>query len=138
MAETDTLIDTGPLVAYFDRRDEHHTWSKSQMAWLPVPLHTCEAVLSEAFHLLENVPTGTEPLSEFLERGAVEVSFSYTNHARRVHELMRAYADLPMSFADACLVRLSEIHQTNRVFTTDDDFRVYRKQSNKVIDVLMP
>lgn len=139
MAETDTLIDTGPLVAYFDRRDQHHTWSKSQMAWLPAPLHTCEAVLSEAFHLLENVPTGTERLSEFLERGAVEVPFSYTDHTERVHELMRTYADQPMSFADACLVRLlSEVHQPNQIFTTDDDFRVYRKQSNEMIDVLMP
>ena len=56
MERTDVLVDTGPLVAFFDRRDAYHAWSAAQIAELLAPLHTCEAVLSEAFHLLERVP----------------------------------------------------------------------------------
>ncbi len=43
-----------------------------------------------------------------------------------------------MSVADATLVRLSELHRDCRVFTLDDDFRIYRRHGNKVIPVLIP
>ena len=43
-----------------------------------------------------------------------------------------------MSLADACLVRLSEIHSAAEVFTLDSDFRIYRRHGNKVIPVLTP
>ncbi len=52
--------------------------------------------------------------------------------------LMRRYRDRPMSLADACLVRLAEIHANSQVFTLDGDFRIYRRHGNKVIPVLMP
>jgi uncharacterized protein len=51
---------------------------------------------------------------------------------------MRRYRDRPMSLADACLVRLAELHQGGIIFTLDTDFRIYRRHGNKVIPVLMP
>ena len=51
---------------------------------------------------------------------------------------MKRYRDRPMSLADACLVRLSELHRRSRVFTLDRDFLIYRRHGNKVIPVLMP
>jgi predicted nucleic acid-binding protein len=51
---------------------------------------------------------------------------------------MRRYRNRPMSLADACLVRLSEIHATGLVLTLDGDFRIYRRHGNKVIPVRMP
>lgn len=68
----------------------------------------------------------------------LRVSFSYADHASRIHELMRTYSDLPMSFADACLVRMSESRDDCRVFTVDRDFRVYRRHGTEAIPVLMP
>lgn len=138
MAKTDAIIDAGPLVAYFNRRDEHHDWAREQMARLEVPLTSCEAVLSEAFHLLEPVGQGTAQLLEFLDRGAVTVSFSYAEHAGRVHALMRTYADQPMSLADACLVCMAEKRSTSRIVTTDTDFRVYRTAGDEPLDVVLP
>lgn len=138
MAKTETLVDTGPLVAYFDRRDEHHAWSSEQMGHLSVPLRTCEAVLSESFHLLERAHRGAEKLITFIERGAVTVPFSYSSHADRVHELLRAYADQPMSFADACLVAMAGERPARRVFTTDADFHVYRTVADAPMDLLVP
>lgn len=138
MAKTDPIIDSGPLVAYFNRRDEHHSWATEQMAQLNPPLHTCEAVLSEAFHLLEPVGQGTQSLLTFLARGAVTVSFSYSEHISRIHALMRTYADQPMSFADACLVRMAEGRRAPPVVTTDDDFHVYRTAGDEPLDVRLP
>lgn len=108
------------------------------MARLEVPLYTCEAVLSEAFHLLEPVVQGTTQLLTFLDRGAVETPFSYTEHPGRVHDLMRTYADQPMSFADACLVCMAEERSSHRLVTTDADFRVYRKAGDEPLDVILP
>lgn len=138
MATTDVLVDTGPIVAFFNRRDEHHAWTKAQMARVAVPLYTCEAVLSEATHLLETVPRGVQQLLTFLDRGAVVVPFAYASNAESVHGLMRTYTGQPMSFADACLVRMAEMHPGARVFTTDTDFQVYRASGTEPIDVLIP
>jgi hypothetical protein len=52
--------------------------------------------------------------------------------------LMRRYQNLPMSLADACLVRLSEIYESSQVFTLDSDFHIYRRHGNKIIPTLMP
>lgn len=138
MAKTDVLIDAGPLIAFFDRRDQHHAWTKTQMAHLTTPLYACEAVLSEAFHLLEHVPGGTQQLIRFLERGAVAVPFSYANHAEHIHEIMNAYADQPMSFADACLVQMAERQAVPTIFTIDSDFQVYRSVDGEPLNVLIP
>ena len=51
---------------------------------------------------------------------------------------MRTYSDLPMSFADACLARMSERYEDSRVFTVDSDFRVYQKHGDQPIPALMP
>lgn len=138
MEKTEALVDTGLIVGLLHKRDQHHEWAKQQFARLSAPLHTCEAVLSEAFHLLEPVPMGPERLLAVLRRGVFNLSFSYAQNAGRVRELMRAYADRPMSFADAGLVCLAELHPASRIFTTDNDFHVYRKASDRPLDVLAP
>lgn len=138
MAETEPLMDTGLIVGLLNKRDQHHRWAKQQFAQLPVPLHTCEAVLSESFHLLEPVPTGPERLLVMLERGVLDVPFRYAEHASRVHALMRKYADQPMAFADACLVPMAETHAASRVVTTDGDFRVYRTEGGERLGVIAP
>ena len=138
MAKTDVLIDAGPLAAAFYQRDQHYEWARRQVSHISPPVYTCEAVLSEAFHLLERVPQGAQKLLDFLERGFVEVAFAYADHAGPVRELMRTYADQPMSFADAGLVRMAEVRRAAQVFTTDADFRVYRTAGGEALDVLAP
>lgn len=133
-----TLLDTGPLVSVLNRRDTHHQWAVHHAGQLSAPFLTCEAVLSEAHFLLQDTPGGRSRLIEIMASDRIQVSFSYVDHAARVHELMRTYSDLPMSFADACLVRMAELHDDGRVFTVDSDFRVYRKHGNEPIPVLMP
>ena len=55
-----------------------------------------------------------------------------------VLDLLEKYADIPMSIADACLVRLTEILPDPLLLTTDSDFKIYRRLGRRVIPTRMP
>jgi predicted nucleic acid-binding protein len=130
------LIDAGFLVALLNRRDGHHEWAAAQAKHLAPPWGTCEAVLSEAFHLLGS--PGTPALTALLRRRAVVVAFGLSNELKSVLALMQKYANLPMSLADACLVRMTEMFAEPVILTTDTDFRIYRRHSRQVVPCVLP
>ncbi len=130
------LIDAGFLVALLNRRDGHHEWAAAQAKHLTPPWGTCEAVLSEAFHLLGS--PGTPALTALLRRRAVVVAFGLSNELKSVLALMQKYANLPMSLADACLVRMTEMIAEPVILTTDTDFRIYRRHSRQVVPCVLP
>jgi uncharacterized protein len=132
------LLDTGPLVALLNARDAHHSWAESQWAMIEPPLLTCEAVLSEACFLLRGLSAGNTAVMEFVRRGAVEVAFRLDEHVAPVSKLLDKYASMPMSLADACLVRMSECHADSAVLTLDSHFRLYRRHGRVVVPVIMP
>jgi uncharacterized protein len=136
--EKRNLIDAGPIIALLIAGDQHHAWAREVWAQLEPPVHTCEAVLSEAQHVVKRL--GGNPLAvlEFLRSGVVQVAFSVEDEVERLMELQRTYADMPMSLADACLVRMTELHEHSRVLTTDSDFRIYRRNRRKIIPLLAP
>ncbi len=133
-----TLVDTGPLVAAINADDQHHAWAKEVFGRLSPPLFTCEAVLSEAQFLLQ--ARGGNPMAvlEWVKSGVIELAFRAADEVERLLELQRAYADVPMSLADACLVRMTEQSGLSRVLTTDSDFRIYRRHRRQVIPLLAP
>jgi predicted nucleic acid-binding protein len=95
-------------------------------------------VLAEAFHLLGKVPGAPEKLRRLLESGALRITFGLASQLPAVFALQRRYANLPMSLADACLVRMVEMHDGAEVFTVDSDFRIYRKSNRQVIPLIFP
>jgi hypothetical protein len=52
--------------------------------------------------------------------------------------LMDRYESVPMSFADACLGRMSERIANSAVMTLDSDFKIYRKHRNEEISIIQP
>lgn len=138
MAVTRVLLDTGPLIGYLNRNDQHHDWAVDCWKALSEPLWTCEAVLSEAIFVLQSERAGPDPILRLLERRIVRVEFAMNDHRSDVARLLRKYADQPMSLADACLVRMAELTDACQVFTTDRDFRVYRRKGRHVIPLLSP
>lgn len=132
------LADAGPLVALLDRREPYHLWAVSQARELPSPWKTCEPVLAEAFHLLGKVPGAPEKLRRMLEVGVLHISFGLAAQLPAVLTLQRRYADLPMSLADACLVRMAELSSEAEVFSVDGHFRIYRKSNRQVIPLVFP
>jgi len=132
------LIDSGAIVAGLHRRDQHHAWARAHLEAFVDPCLTCEAVLSESFFLLQRAREGREALCTLLERKIIAVGFSTQNELAQTLRLLRRYADTPMSFADACLVRMVELIDEATVFTTDSDFEMYRKQGRQVISLIEP
>ena len=132
------LLDTGPLVSFLASGLRHHAWAVEQWKRLRPPLLTCEPVLTEAAFLLRREGHEADAIFALLERGVIRVALSVQDEQADLRALMRRYRNRPMSLADACLVRLSEIHTAGEVFTLDSDFRIYRRHGNRVIPVLMP
>lgn len=132
------LIDTGPLVAALRRRDVHHAWARAHFEAATEPFVTCEAVISESLFLLERARDGKEALWGLIERGIVVVRYSFDDELTETLRLIRRYNDTPMSFADACIVRMAEKSDGAVVFTTDSDFCTYRKNGRQVIPLIMP
>lgn len=132
------ILDTGPLVSFLNRRDKYHEWSVSQWDQIAPPLLTCEAVLSEACFLLRNLPTGQTKVLELLRRGAMSVPFRIDESLEQLKWLLQKYSDVPISLADACLVRMSELCAGSYILTLDNDFRIYRKTKRQVIPLLSP
>jgi predicted nucleic acid-binding protein len=130
------LVDAGFLVGLLSHRDSHHQWAVRQARDHAPPWGTCEAVLSEAFHLLGT--GGTPGLSELLRRRALIAVFELDNDLESVLRLLHKYANVPMSLADACLVRMTETLTDPIILTTDSDFRVYRRHSRQVVPCMMP
>lgn len=138
MAEIKVLLDTGPLVGYLNRDDQHHDWALQCWRALHGPLWTCESVLSEAIFVLQSERVNPEPILALVERGLIQLSFSTAANRVDVFRLLRKYADQPMSLADGCLVRMAELNDPCQVFTTDRDFLVYRRKGRQVIPLLAP
>lgn len=132
------LLDTGPLVALLNVRDRRHAWATEVFRGLRAPLLTCDAVLSEACFLLRAFPAGVDAVMSLVEQGLVDASFRLSPEVPVVRRLLARYADVPMSFADACLVRMSELHPDLPVVTCDRDFTIYRRNGRRVIPTLMP
>ena len=132
------IVDTGPIVALLDRRDRHHAWAVGQFADVEPPLLTCEAVVSEACFLLDQTRAGSSAVFEMLVRQAMAIRFRLDEQLKEVHALRVKYADVPMSVADASLVRMAEQLSRSSVLTLDADFRVYRKHGRHVIPLILP
>ena len=130
------LVDAGFVVALLSRRDTHHRWAIAQAERLSPPWATCEAALSEAFHLLG--PRGAPALRALLHRRAVVVGFHVDDHVGPVLRLLEKYDDVPASLADASLVRMTEILADPVVLTTDADFHIYRRHGRQAVPCVVP
>ena len=132
------VLDTGPLVSFLASGLQHHRWAVDQWKQLRPPLLTCEPVLTEAAFLLKREGRDADPLFALLDRRIVTIGIAVEEQQSDLRALMRRYRNRPMSLADACLVRLSEMHGAAEVLTLDNDFRIYRRHGNKIIPVRMP
>jgi uncharacterized protein len=132
------IVDTGPLVAFFDRAERHHRWVVEQIEELEAPLLVCEPVLTEAMYLLGRYTRAQDTLLELVHEGAVNIAFRIDEHVRALHKLLQKYRDIPMSLADACIVCMAEIHERHAVLTLDSDFSVYRKHGRLPLMLIHP
>lgn len=128
------IADTGFIVAFKNRNDQHHAWAVDLARQIHAPLLTCESVLSEAaFHV-----GSSEAILALVESGMLQIDFDCAGNLDRLQELARHYADRRPDLADLCLICMSELHPRHTVITVDQDFRVYRRNKRDVIPILGP
>lgn len=131
------IVDAGPLAAFYLPRERHHEWVVDQFKRIEGQLITCEPVLAETCFLLARWQIPAWKLLNKVEDGAIAIEFAFANEVSAVSELMNRYADQPMSLADACLVRMSELMDAP-ICTIDSDFRIYRKNRRQRIPLIAP
>jgi len=134
----EVIVDTGPIVALLNARDEFHGWTRDAMDAIQPPMLTCEPVLTEAAYLVRKLRGGPEAVLDLVARGVLEIPFRLDAELLALRTLSTRYASVPMSLADACLVRMAEMRPRATVLTLDTDFRVYRRSGRLAIPLLMP
>lgn len=129
------IADTGLLVAFANRADEHHEWAVSIAEQVTEPLLTCEPVLAEAAFHLQSVSL----VLAMLREGLITTAFNCHDHLPQLEALAARYADRHPDLADLCLIRLSELFPKHSVITVDrEDFRVYRRNKRETIPLICP
>jgi len=127
------LMDTGPLVAYLDVHDPEHRLVAEVLEQYAGTLCTTGAVVTEAMHLVSGNSHGPSTLAAFFEESQVKIydCFGYAELKMAV-SLMGQYHNLPMDFADATLILLSEQLACTDIFTLDRrGFKTFRTPSKR-------
>ena len=129
------IADTGFLVAFANRNDDHHEWAVRVAGRVSEPLLTCEAVVAEtAFH-----PQSVSLVLAMVAEGLVTIAFACNDHLLQLAALAKRYEDRRPDLADLCLIRMSELHPHHSVITVDrEDFRVYRRNKREIIPLVCP
>jgi len=133
------LIDTGPIVAFFDKDDRYHSLCVEILKEIKGPLITTWPIITECFYLLNFSWEVQDSFWVFIQRGGVDIYPIERDLQVRCRELMKQYRDLPMDLADATLVVLGEKVEVSKVFTLDHkDFSIYRLKYKKRFKLLPP
>jgi len=127
------LIDTGPLIALFDRDDKFHTPIKDFLKKYEGRLYTTWPVITEVLHMLDfSVDTQIDFL-KWISLGAIEVKQIDMADISRIIDLSEKYSDVPMDFADASLIIISELEDIKGIISIDSDFYIYRNIRNEYV-----
>ena len=131
------LIDSGPLIALFDRNDKYHLASKEFIKNNNSELVTTLASVTETLHLLDFNRYAQIDFLGWVNAGAITLESITSDDLQRIKELTIKYSDLPMDFADACLVFLGEKLNISTIATIDRDFDVYKLKGKKPFTTLI-
>ena len=123
------LVDSGPLIALFDRDDRFHALVKTYLAKAQLKLVTTWPVLTEVCAILPQ--NAADDFLEFVCRGGLRIAQLAPDDLSVMLALRRKYADRPMDFADASLVALALRDDEDRIVSVDSDFEIYRLAGRK-------
>lgn len=130
------VIDSGPLIALFDRDDDFHEPVCDLLRNYVGTLHSTVAVLTEVTHLLDFSVQAQLDFLAWVQEGGLMIHNIESVDLSRICELTEKYSDLPMDFADATLMRIAERERISKVISIDRDFYIYRKENRQALDNL--
>ncbi|MCL6261036.1 PIN domain-containing protein [Aquiflexum sp. TKW24L] len=120
------LIDAGPLIALFSKRDNYHKRAVQFVKENKLIYWTTWPVVTEACHMLDFSIKAQTNLLEWCDRGGIFFVDLNQNHLKRLIELSLKYSDVPMDLADASIIVASELKGIKKIATIDTDFYIYR------------
>lgn len=130
-------IDTGPLVALFDKDDQYHKACGHALKGIKETLITTWPVLTEVMYLLNFSPRNQELCWEFIESGVINIFHLNTHHLPLIRRIMKKYQELPMDLADASILIMSEEKRITKIFTLDHKhFMVYSPAHTKFFQLI--
>jgi predicted nucleic acid-binding protein len=131
------LLDTSVIVAWLNRRDHYHKRCVAALSGIRQPIATCEGVIAESCYMMRSIPAAIERVLANVADGTFQIPFVFSRSASQVLATLRKYADVPASFADACLVHMANELDTGDILTLDSDFKRYRWRRNRAFNLLI-
>ena len=129
------LIDSGPLIALFDKDDKHHLGIREFLVKHQYQFISTLAVHNEVSHMLDFSAKAQRDFYEWVLYKGVILSDINQHDIPRIIELTDKYADLPMDFADATLLITAEKTGIREIISLDKDFDVYRLGKERIRNV---
>lgn len=133
---TKCLIDTGPIVAFFDESDSYCGEIRSFLKNFKGRFFTSLAIVTEVSYLLSDNKKVQRNFIEWIKDGAITLLNQENEDFVLIHSLMEKYSDRPMDFADASLVALSEKYMIKDILTLDSDFLFYKTKKGKPLTII--
>lgn len=131
------LIDAGPIIALFDRDDQHHKRVIQFLQNYKGRLITTWPVLTEVSYMLDFSTQTRLDFLDWISEGGVELYNMEQWQLRRVREIIEKYSDLPADFADATLIVAAESKKIENILTIDGDFSIYRMKTGAALKNLL-
>ena len=133
-----TIIDSGPIIALFDRSDKFHNKVLDFIKTYKGKLVTSWAVITEVSHMLDfNLQVQIDFL-KWCEAGGIEVYDISQTEISNIRIMMEKYIDVPMDLADATLMYIANKENIKNIVSIDNsDFDIYRTLKKQSLNNLL-
>ena len=131
------LIDSGPLIALFDRSDRYHIKTKEFLKNFKGKLLTSWAVITEVSHILDFNLNVQIDFLKWVEMGGVKLYNIEQNDLEDIITLMQNYTNVPMDLADATLMYIAHKENIKQIASIDSDFDIYRTLKSGFLENLL-
>ena len=131
------LIDSGPLIALFDRSDKYHIKTKKFLKHYNGKLLTSWAVITEVSHMLDFNLNVQIDFLKWIERGGVILYSIEQCDLEDIITQMQNYTNVPMDLADATLMYIAHKENIKQIASIESDFDIYRTLKSGFLENLL-
>lgn len=121
-----TLIDSGPLIALFDKSDKYHYQVLAFLKGFQGELITTWSVITEVSRMLDFNLQVQLDFIKWIELGGIRLYEISQKELFEIRIMMEKYSDIPMDLADSTLMYVANKESINSIVSIDSDFDIYR------------
>ncbi|MEA3229069.1 MAG: PIN domain-containing protein [Campylobacterota bacterium] len=132
-----TIIDSGPIIALFDKSDKYHYQVLAFLKKFKGNLVTSWAVITEVSHMLDFHLKVQIDFLKWIEIGGIEIYNISQDEIANIRVMMEKYLDIPMDLADATLMYIADKEYIKNIVSIDSDFDIYRTLKKQSLNNLL-